>query len=375
MKRRMLLMLLILGAVVALLGGIKFVQISGAIKKGKSWRPPPEAVTTTITQSQEWSSSVQAIGSVVAVHGVQLSADLPGLVHSIRFESGRPVAAGEVLVELDDRQEQAQLAAAKAQWGLAKVTLDRAQKLVDQKLIAQSEFDQASANYKQIEANVGEIEATIQRKHVRAPFAGVAGIRQVNLGQYLSSGQPIVQLQSLDPIYVDFDVPQQDALRLRVGDVVEAAADTGAAAGLSGHVTAINSTIDPATRNLQIQATFHNLGHRLRPGMFVTVRVVLGASRPVIAVPATAISYAPYGNSVFVVQNIKGPDGSSYRGVQQRFIQIGDSRGDQVAVVSGLTPGEEVVSSGVFKLRNGVAVTIDNSLRPPENPQPRPANS
>ncbi len=144
---------------------------------------------------------------------------------------------------------------------------------------------------------------------------------------------------------------------------------------MSGRVTAINSMVDPATRNLQIQATFQNHAHRLRPGMFVDVRVVLGSARPVIAVPATAISYAPYGNSVFVVQNMKGPDGSSYRGVSQRFVQIGDARGDQVAVVSGLTPGEEVVSSGVFKLRNGVAVTIDNSLRPPENPQPRPANS
>lgn len=375
MKRRMAVMLLSLLLLVAVLGSVKYAQISTAIKKGKSWQPPPEAVTTTVARAEPWSASIHAIGSVQAVHGVELSADLPGIVHTITFESGRAVRAGEVLVSLDDRQEQAQLAAAVAQRDLAKVSFERAQKLRDQQLIAQSEFDQANAQLKQAEAQVGEIQATIQRKQIRAPFAGIAGIREVNLGQYLSSGKSVVTLQSMDPIYVNFDVPQQQAASLRVGAQVRATADSVGVNEASGTITAINSTVDPSTRNLQVQATFRNGNRRLRPGMFVGVDVVTGSAGNVIAVPATAISYAPYGNSVFIVGTMKSPTGQDYRGVRQQFVTLGPTRGDQVAVVTGLNAGDEVVTSGVFKLRNGAAVVVNNNVRPPENPAPRPAES
>ena len=222
---------------------------------------------------------------------------------------------------------------------------------------------------------MGEIQATIDRKIIRAPFAGVLGIRQVNLGQYLEGGAPVVPLQSMDPVYVNFSVPQQDVARLRIGADVRAAADSMATAGPAGKVTAINSVVDEATRNVQVQATFRNPRTRLRPGMFVQVETGAGSSGEFLAIPASAVSYAPYGNSVFIVTNLQGSKGKTYRGVQQRFVKLGAARGDQVAVVSGLKPGEEVVTSGVFKLREGAAVYVNNSVRPGNNPAPKPENS
>ena len=222
---------------------------------------------------------------------------------------------------------------------------------------------------------VGEIRATIQRKVIRAPFAGVLGLRQVNLGQYLNPGDAVVPLQSMDPVYVNFSLPQQDVAALRIGAEVNVAADSIAIGRATGRITAINSVVDEATRNVQVQATFQNPGGELRPGMFVDVQVVLGSSSRVIALPASAISYAPYGNSVFIVGDMKGPNGKTYRGVQQRFVKLGAGRGDQVSVVSGLKPGEEVVTSGVFKLRNGAAIFVNNARQPGNNPAPRPEDS
>jgi membrane fusion protein (multidrug efflux system) len=222
---------------------------------------------------------------------------------------------------------------------------------------------------------VDEIKASIERKTIRAPFSGTAGIRQVNLGQYVRSGDPVVPLQSLDAVYVDFAVPQQQVTSLHVGDAVQAAADSGAHAIVRGSVTAINPVVDDATRNVQVQATFSNPRGRLRPGMYVTVSVALGTRAPVIALPLSAVNYAPYGNSVFVVGDLTSPDGKHYRGVRQQFVQLGASRGDQVAVLSGLKPGQDVVSSGVFKLRTGAAVQVDNRVLPGNSPAPRPEDS
>jgi membrane fusion protein, multidrug efflux system len=285
------------------------------------------------------------------------------------------VHAGDVLVELDTRQERAQLAALEAQRDLARTNYNRMQQLVKEGVISRADYDTATAQQRQTEANVGEIRATIERKTIRAPFSGIAGIRKVNLGQYLAAGNPIVQLQSLNPIYVDFGVPQEAGTRVRVGNNLQVTSEDLAGHVFQGGVTAIDSVVEEATRNVQVQATLSNPEGKLKPGMFVQVELKFGTSRSLITVPASAISYAPYGDSVFVITNLKDPKGQTYRGVRQQFVKIDGSRGDQVAIVSGLKPGDEVVTSGVFKLRNGAAVQVNNKVQPENNPAPQPTDS
>ncbi len=408
MKKRMFMMLVAVAVFIAALGAVKYRQIQGAIAQGASFQPPPEAVTTTVAQREEWPSTVAAIGTVTAVQGVTVSADLPGIVESIGFESGKTVRAGEVLVRLDTSQERAQLAAAESQRNLARLSLERMRGLRESGVIAVADYDRAAAEMQQGDARVGEIRATIERKTIRAPFSGLLGIRQVNLGQYLAPGAAVVPLQSLNPVYVNFAVPQREVGQLRPGATVRLTAEgqgaanaatadpasgatvsetsakgstvAGAAgatgvAGATGRITAVDSIVDPTTRNVQVQATFDNAGGRLRPGMFVQVQVLTGGGTQVVALPASSISYAPYGDSVFIVENVKGPDGKSFRGVRQQFVKLGPARGDQVAVVSGIRNGEEIVTSGVFKLRNGAAVLVNNRIQPSDNPAPRPEDS
>ncbi|HEY3171771.1 MAG TPA: efflux RND transporter periplasmic adaptor subunit [Thermoanaerobaculia bacterium] len=375
MKKRMILTLIGVAVFIAAIAVVKIRQVQAGIAKNASFQPPPEAVTTVRAQKERWPSTVNAIGTVAAVHGVTVAADLPGLVSRIEFDSGKRVKAGDVLVRLDTRQEQAQLAAADAQRNLTSVNFERMRGLREKGITSQSEFDKASAEDKEAVAKTGEMRATIGRKTIRAPFSGVLGLRQVNLGQYLNAGDPVVSLQSLDPVYVNFSVPQQQLGELRVGGEVRVTAQGIESSDATGTVTAINSIVDEATRNIQIQATLVNPEGKLRPGMFVEAQVVLGASTPVVALPTSAISYAPYGNSVFIVGEMKSPKGQTYNGVRQQFVKLGGSRGDQVAVVSGVKPGEEVVTSGVFKLRNGAAVVVNNKVQPSNNPAPKPEDS
>ncbi|MFN7990105.1 MAG: efflux RND transporter periplasmic adaptor subunit [Thermoanaerobaculia bacterium] len=376
MKRRMTLMLSLVAAFVAAVATLKVGQLRAAGAQG-AFKPPPEAVTTAVAREERWPDTLTAIGTVVAVQGVSVSADLPGVVDRIGFESGRRVEKGTVLVELDTRQERAQLAAAEAQLELARLNLERAGGLRDGGVLAQADYDRAVAEQREGAARVGEIRATIERKTIRAPFAGILGIRKVNLGQYLAAGDVIVPLQSLDPIYVGFSFPQQEVGRLRKGAAVTVRAQdaSGPATRFEARITAVDSVVDEATRNVGVQATLANPDGLLRPGMFVEVEAVLGEGEPVIALPGSAISYAPYGDSVFVVGQMKGPGGTPYRGVQQQFVKLGPSRGDQVAVLSGLKPGQEVVTSGVFKLRPGAAVEVDNRVRPGNDPAPKPQDS
>jgi membrane fusion protein, multidrug efflux system len=371
MKKRMFLMLVAMAALIGVLGAVKMRQVKAAIAEYAAFQPPPETVTTVTARQERWATTFGAIGNVAAVRGVTVAADLPGVVEKIAFESGQAVKEGDVLLQLDTRQERAQLAAAEAQRELARTNLERARGLKDEKIVSQSEFDKAEADFKQGEAAVGEIRAAIGRKTILAPFSGVLGIRQANLGQYLAAGNPIVPLQSLNPIYVNFSVPQQQVGRVRPGTEVRVALDNNAGE-LHGTVTALDAVVDQATRNVQVQATFSNPGARLRPGMFVQATVAVSGSNDVITLPASSIAYAPYGDSVFVVSMLKGQNGSDYRGVQQRFVKLGPSRGDQIAVVSGLEPGEEVVTSGLFKLRNGAAVQVNNKVQPSDKPAPRP---
>jgi membrane fusion protein, multidrug efflux system len=375
MIKRMILMLSVVVAIIAGLGFVKFRQIQTAIAEGAAFQPPPEAVTTTVAALDDWPTTQSAIGTTAPVQGVTVSADLPGIVDRILFESGRTVREGEVLVELDTRQEKAQLAAAEAQRDLAQLNFKRMENLVEDGAIARADYDRAAAEQKQTEARVGEIRATIARKVIHAPFSGVLGIRQVHLGQYLSAGDPVVPLQSLDPIYVNFGVPQQEAGQLKAGRRVRLSADSLADVMLTGRVTAVDSVVDATTRNVTVQATFANPNGQLRPGMFVQVEATAGNNRSLIALPASAISYAPYGDSVFVVSDMKDPAGKPYRGVRQQFVKLGAARGDLIAVTSGVKPGEEVVTSGVFKLRNGAAVMVNNKVKPANSRAPKPEES
>ena len=374
MAKRMVVTLGITLAILAGLGFVKFKQIQTAIAQGAAFQPLPEAVTTIVAAQEEWATTLSAIGTTAAVQGVGVSADLPGVVERVLFESGQAVRAGDVLAVLDTRQERAQLAALEAQRELARLTFDRMQGLLNERVVSQAELDRATADYRQTDARVGEVRAVIDRKTIRAPFSGVLGIRQVNLGQYLAGGAELVELQSLNPIYVNFSVPQQSGAALSVGRAVHITANDTAVEG-AGRVTAIDSKVDEATRNIQVQATFANPKGALRPGMFVQTEVALGPKRTVVSLPASAVSYAPYGDSVFVVAELKTPDGQSYKGVRQQMVKLGLARGDQISVLSGLNPGDEVVTSGVFKLRNGAAIQINNTVRPANSPAPKPENS
>jgi membrane fusion protein (multidrug efflux system) len=371
----MIVMLVLMTAFVGVLGVVKVRQFQAMGAQFAAMQPPPEAVTTIVAEQEEWPATLSAIGTVAAVQGVTVSADLPGIVDRIAFDSGKTVQQGEVLALLDTRQEQAQLAAAEAQLQLARLNFDRMQGLVEEDAVSRAEFDGASAAHKQAEARLREIRATIDRKTIRAPFTGVLGIRQVNLGQYLTAGDAVVPLQSLNPIYVNFGVPQQDASQMRPGRVVRIRVGDLGDVEFGGRVSALDSVVDQTTRNVQVQATLANPGGKLRPGMFVQAQVMLGVSQPVIALPASAINYAPYGDSVFVVTDLKDPNGQTYRGVRQQVVKLGGARGDQIAVLSGINPGEEIVTSGVFKLRNGAAVRVNNTVQPANSRAPKPEDS
>jgi len=357
------------------IGFVKANQITQGIAKGKAFKMPPDAVTSLVVKEESLSPVLEAIGSLASPQGVMISADLPGIVTTIDFQSGTEVTNGQLLVQLDTRQEEAQLRTAKAKLELALQNLNRAQDLGQKHVIAQSAYDEAKSIYDAAVSSVEETQAAIDRKTIRAPFAGVIGIRQINVGQYLKSGDPIVQLESLDPIFVNFALPQQDVGKLRVGQGVKMQADGFPDKLFSGTITAIDSIVDTTTRNIEAQATIPNPDHLLRSGMFAGVQVLLPTRKSVIMIPATAIAYAPYGDSVFVLEKMKGPDGVEYLGAREQAVILGKTRGDQIEVISGLKEGEEIATSGIFKLRQGGAVKINNTVQPSNNPAPKPQES
>jgi len=375
MAKRMILMLVTVTALLGGLGFFKYRQVETAIAQGAAFQPPPTAVTTVVARRETWPSTLTVIGTVAAIQGVTVSADLPGTVDRIHFESGQWVHEGDVLVELDTRQELAQLANLEAQSDLARINYGRAQQLVNEGVISRSDYDNAAAQQKATEAQVGDIRAAIARKTIRAPFSGVLGIRQVNLGQYLAAGQAIVSLQSMNPIYVNFGVPQQETPMVALGRGLRVTNPDLPGVAFNGRITALDSVVSEQTRNIEVQATLVNPGGKLRPGMFVQVELPVGNSREVVPLPASAINYAPYGDSVFIVTDMKDAKGNLYRGVRQQVVKVEGSRGDQVAIISGLNPGDEVVSSGVFRLRNGASVLVNNQVSPENSPNPKPQDS
>ena len=375
MKKRILLLTLAgLTVLVGILGGIKGLQIDRMIAHGKQMVPPPEAVTTAVASLQTWESLLPAVGSLAAVQGVTVTAELTGKVVQIAFTPGSRVKTGDLLVKQDTSSEEAQLRSAEAAAALAKLNVERLGKLLAERTIAQSQYDNAEAGYKQAVAQADNIRASIAKKTIRAPFDGRLGIRLVNLGQVLNEGEAIVSLQSLDPIFVNFALPQQQLSSIKAGLAIRVTTDALPGELIQGKITAINPQVDAATRNIRVQATVANADERLRPGMYVNVAVVLPGREKVLAIPATAVLYAPYSDSVFIVEDPTEPNPDRpVKVVRQQFTQLGEKHGDFVAVKSGLKEGDTVVSTGVFKLRNGQTVAVDNSLSPEFKLKPTPA--
>ena len=379
MKKRIILALIALIILIAILGGIKALQIGAMVEQGKKFVPPPETVTSTIVKADSWETALTAVGTLNAVQGVTVAAELPGKVVNISFEAGNSVRKGDVLIKQDTSSEEAQLPGALAQVNLTRLNLERAEQLLAKGMIARVDRDNAVANSDQAKALEDNIRATMSKKTVRAPFSGHLGIRQVNLGQLLREGDPIVTLQSLDPIYVDFTLPQQQFSMVHRGHSVRVTSDALPGVTIEGKVTAISPEVDADTRNIKVEATVKNKELKLRPGMFVNVEVGLPAKQAVLAIPATSVLYAPFGDSVFVIEEAKGArdgkDSKDGKVLRQQFIRLGQKQGDFVAVTSGLKEGENIVSTGVFKLRNGQSVVIDNKLAPDFQKTPSPGNN
>jgi len=374
-KRRVwIIAILALLAVIVVLAGIKAAQIATMIKAGKSFAPPPEAVTSAKVESVEWQASRPAVGTLVAVRGVTLASEVAGLVREIGFDSGAFVRRDDMLVKLDTSVEEAQLAAARADADLARANLVRARALRAAGSNTPADLDQAETRARSALANVATLQATIAKKTIRAPFEGRLSIRQVELGQVMASGTPIASLQSIDPIHAEFWLPQQTLSELKIGMKARLRTDVFPQASWEGTLTTVNSEVDVATRNIRVRATVPNTDGRLRAGMFANVELLSPEKRSVLVIPATAVLYAPYGDSVFALEEKRDPAGNPTLIAHQKFVRLGERRGDLVAVVNGLTAGETIVSSGAFKLRNGSAVVVKNELAPKAEVNPQPVD-
>jgi membrane fusion protein, multidrug efflux system len=365
---------------IGVLGSVKFApgygQFAAMAAEGAHMVMPPAVVTASPARAETWENTLTATGSVVTVQGVTLGSELAGKIARIAFESGATVKAGDVLVQLDTSSEEAQLRAAEASVTLAKINVQRARELKAQSTISQSELDSAEAQIQQAAAQADNIRATIAKKTICAPFSGRLGIRLVNLGQILHEGDPIASLQTLDPVYVNFSLPQQNLAEVAPGAVVRVTTDAAPGQIFEGKVNAINPDVDFATRSLRIQATLPNPTEKLRPGMFASIEVVRPEREKVLVIPATAVLYAPYGDSVFVIDEKKDAHtGQTQKILRQQFVRLGMSRGDFVTITSNLNPGDTVVTSGVFKLRPGMPVEVDNKLAPDAQLAPKPDNT
>ncbi|MBA3833875.1 MAG: efflux RND transporter periplasmic adaptor subunit [Chthoniobacterales bacterium] len=368
----------ILGLVLIFLAfaGLKALQIITMITAGKAMVPPPTTVTSATVKQADWQPTISAIGSISPVQGATISAELAGRVSEIDFESGAKVKQGEPLLKLDTAAEVAQLRSAQADAELMKSELDRSSNLAKGNVISKSEFDTARSKYDAAKAAVDNMQATINKKEIRAPFAGVAGIRYVNPGQMVAVGDKLVSLQTLDQVFVDFSLPQNDLPKVSVGLEVKVTTDALPGREFKGSLSAINPAIDAATRSVQVQASLENKDHALRPGMFAKVEVLLPQKISTLYIPATAVAYAPFGDSIYVIEKKQDKETKKEGLVlRQQFIRLGETRGDFVAVTEGLKKGQEIVSTGAFKLRNGMGVVVDNKLAPKPQLAPTPDNT
>lgn len=373
MTKRMIIMLAIVGV---FFGGILAWQLfikPAMIKKFMSAGGiPPQTVSTAKADFSEWQDEFQAVGTLRAVRGADIAPEVAGVVTAIHFESGQEVQAGTPLLQLNADADAAKLQSLAAAAQLAEANLQRDQKQLEFQAVSQAQVDTDAANLKSAKAQVGEQQALVAKKLVRAPFGGRLGIRAIDLGQYLNPGNKIVTLQALDPIYADFYAPQKSLRQVAVRQKIVLKVDAFPGQQFSGEITSIDPKVDPATRNVQVRATIRNPKHALLPGMFATVAIASGAPQRFITLPQTAVSYNPYGETVFVVEEHPGADGKASLVAQQKFVTTGDTRGDQVEILTGLKPGETVVTAGQIKLRSGTPVVVNNSIRPTDNPAPQP---
>ncbi|HTL53807.1 MAG TPA: efflux RND transporter periplasmic adaptor subunit [Planctomycetota bacterium] len=375
MKKKIFGAVVLVLVVLAGLGGVKALQIRKLMAAGSSFVLPPETVSSAVAHEEKWQGILETVGSVVAVQGVNVSAELAGAIREISFESGALANKGDVLARLDTSTEEAQLRALQAQAELAQIDATRLRKLRADKMISEADLDSAEATLKQALANADAVRAAISKKTITAPFAGQLGLRLVNLGEFVDTGKTIVSLQSLDTVFADFSLPQQDLVHLQPGMHIRLVTDTYTNQVFDGKLTAINPEVDVTTRSVRLRGTFENPEHRLRPGMFARIEVLLPVEHPELVIPSTALLSAPYGQSVFVIEPKKGtnqPAGGLV--VRQQFVRTGRSRGDFVAVEAGLQAGERVVSAGALKLRNGMAVVENNALTTKPDLKPHPTD-
>lgn len=371
MIKRLLIAVVGFALVALTLGAVKVAQIKGA------GAPPMPvlSVSSVDARSETWNPTISGIGTIAPVQGVSLSTEAEGTVTKIGFENGQVVHAGDVLIELDASVEQSQLKAAQAQFELAKLGSNRANELLQKNTVSQAEVDQATAQLNSAQANVNALQAMIDKKVIKAPFDGRVGIRSVNLGQFVSRGQPLVGLQKLDQLYVNFTLPERDLPKLKVGEKLRAVVDAFPGREFEGALAAISPEVNASTRNIALQGLLPNPDESLRAGMFARITLELPEGEPLVVVPATAVANAAYGDSVFIVETMKDKDGKQYLGVRQQFVKLGEKRGDMVAILEGVKPGEKVVSAGVFKLRNALPVQENNSVQPSSKASPKPANT
>jgi membrane fusion protein, multidrug efflux system len=373
MKRKIFVGVLVVAAVLVVVAGVKVLQIRSMIAFGKSFVPPPETISSAVAHEEKWQDALTAVGSIDPQNGVTLAPEIPGTVTQIAVADGAVVAKGDLLLQLDASTEQAQLRSAEAQTELSRLNADRTQKLRADNTVSQSESDTADATLKQYQANADVIRATIEKKTIRAPFAGRLGIWQVNVGASVDARHALVSLQSLTPVYADFSLPQQNLAQLKTGLAVQVTCDAYPDKNFEGTLTAINPDLNAVTRSVPLRATFENADGLLRPGMFVRAEIILPEEKPVLAIPATAVLSAPFGDSVFVIEQSTNSGGGLV--VRQQLIETGKSHGDFVSVKKGLNPGDKVASSGIFKLRNGVSVQENNEDSPKPSLTPTPPNS
>jgi membrane fusion protein (multidrug efflux system) len=375
MIKRFVIMLILVGLV---LGGIFGFQVfkAGMIKKFMSaMGNPPQTVSTSKAGYDDWQSTIQAVGSLRAVNGADLSLEIAGTIDTITFQSGDDVEAGALLLKLRSEDDVAKLESLKATAALGQITYDRDVKQAKIQAVSQSTIDADEANLKNANAQVAEQQAVLDKKTLRAPFAGHLGIRAVDVGQFLAAGTMVVTLQALDPIYVDFFVPQQAVDQVHLKQSIAVMIDAFPKDTFSGEISAINPRVDSNSRNVQVRATLHNADHRLLPGMYATLDIKVGEPQRQITLPQTAITYSPYGDSVYVIDD-KGPgaDGKPQLVARQTFVTTGATRGDQVAVLNGVKDGETIVVAGQIKLHNGSVVLINNSIMPTADAAPVPVD-
>jgi membrane fusion protein (multidrug efflux system) len=375
MTKRMIIMLISVGVVLGIVFTWEAVISPMFLKKFiASMANPPQTVSTAKAVTQDWQKEIVAVGSLRAQRGADLSTQVGGIVSAVHFESGAEVEAGTLLVELAAADDIAKLNALKAAASLANITYERDQRQLQAQAVSRQVVDTDEGNLKSAQAQVLQQQAIIDYKFIKAPFAGRLGIRQIDVGQYISPGLPIVSLQSLDSVFVDFTLPQQTIAQIKVGQKVTALVDSFPGTEFIGTIAALNSKIDLTTRNIQVRATIPNPDHKLLPGMFSTVRIAIGDVQKLVTLPQTAITYNPYGSTVFIVDDKKDDSGKSQLSARQVFVTAGDTRGDQVSVLKGISDGETVVTAGQLKLRNGSPLNVNNEVQPTNDANPKPAN-